>query len=156
MVVSNDYLWLWRHRCVLGVLVGRGRLARNGALALSRPTRAGGLALQGAARRRSWRGCSDVGGLGQGGVRVAMQVGRTGGSRRPLHLITVGVKSTRVLAWRQGGVWGASPMGRGVPRLVVGTNVRYRWLCGIVWAWVRVSWRHCCRRAQRRVHPRMW
>ena len=85
-----------------------------------------------------------------------MQVGRTRGARLPLHLITVGVQSTRVLAWGQGGVWGASPMGRGVPRLVVGTNVRYRWLCGIVWDWVRVSWRHCCRRAQRREHPCTW
>ena len=70
-----------------------------------------------------------------------MQVGRIGGAGSPLLLLTVGVQLNQVLVWGQGCGWGVSPMGRGVRRLVGGTNVHYRWLCGIVWDWVRASWR---------------
>ena len=105
-------------------------------------TGAGGLTPRDAARRLLWSGCAAVGHWECGRVRITMQVVRTGGAGLPWLFLTAGVQTNHMLAWKQGCGWGASPMGRGVLRLVSGINGRYRWPCGIVWNWARASWRH--------------
>ena len=89
-------------------------------------------------------------------VLVTGQVVRTGGVVAPLPLLNVGASLHRVLEWMQGRGWVACLMGRGVLRRVGGINARYRLPCGTVWVWDRASWRHYCRRVQRRGPPRTW